>query len=167
MVVGCSGSAARAPATSPVIANSTHSCREAAAGIERATRSVRAPETSVVRAMDEHCIADRWPGRAVDCFAQMGEGELAHCAGLLGEGQRTAMLAVISGGGDRAAIEIARLRLEGLELGVGECNRFVAAVASVLRCEQMPIAARVELGNETAELWDLPTQGLPADAQRR
>lgn len=128
---------------------------------------MRAPETSVVRSMDDRCAYDRWPARAVDCFAEMGEGELARCATLLGDSERGAMFGVLVGGSDRAAIEVARLRLQSLELGVGECNRFVAAVANVLGCEQMPVAARVQLGNETAELWDLPTAGLPADAQRR
>ena len=167
LVAACSGGHAQTPIARPAIANATHSCREAAVGIERATRDVRAPETTVVRAMDERCVTDRWPGRVVDCFARMGDGELARCATLLPDGSREAMLAVISGGRDRTAIEIARLRLRGLEVGVGECNRFVAAVASVMSCEQMPVDARVQLGNETAELWDLPTQGLPADAQQR
>jgi hypothetical protein len=157
---------ARPPAPT-VIANVTSSCREAAVGLEQATRLMRVPGTSIVRAMDDRCVVDHWPAVAVDCFATMHEGELARCASQLPDDPRAAMLAVIAGGGDRAAIEIARVRLQGLELGVGECNRFVNAVASVLRCEQMPIEARVELGNETAELWELPTQGLPADAQRR
>ena len=166
MLVGCG--AAPHPAPVPV-ANvaAVHSCREAAAGIERATRDVRAPETSVVRAMDARCEDDRWEGVAIECFATMHEGELARCAKLLGDGSRGAMLAEISGGGGRAAIEVARVRLGQLALGVGECDRFVAAVTTVLGCEQMPLDARVELGNETSEMWDLPTQGLPEDAQRR
>jgi hypothetical protein len=167
LLTACSGGRAPTPVARPAIANATHSCREAAVNLERATRDVRAPETSIVRAMDDRCVADRWPGRVVDCFATMDDGELARCATLLADGPREAMLGVITGGGDRSAIEVARLRLRGLEVGVGECNRFVAAVASVLRCEQMPLDARVQLGNETAELWDLPTQGLPPDAQQR
>lgn len=166
-MVAC-GAAPHGTPTVPV-ANvaAVHSCREAAAGIERATRDVRAPETTVVREMDARCEDDRWDSAAIDCFAQMRDGELAHCAKLLPDATRTAMLAVISGGGGRAAIEVARVRLGQLALGVGECDRFVAAVANVLGCEQMPVDARVELGNETSEMWDLPTHGLPEDAQRR
>ncbi len=52
-------------------------------------------------------------------------------------------------------------------VGVGECDKFVAAVAAVLTCESMPVEARAQLGNQTADFWDLPTHGLPADAQRR
>jgi hypothetical protein len=155
------------PVAPAAVANTTHSCREAAVGLERATRAVRAPERSIVRAMDQHCIEDRWPATAVDCFATMRDGELARCATLLSDRSRGSMLAVLSGGEDRAAIEVARLRLKSLEVGVGECDRFVAAVASVLLCEHMPLGDRVQLGNETAELWELPTHGLSPDAQHR
>jgi hypothetical protein len=167
VVVACGRSAP--PATPAPIAAppAAHSCREAAVGLESATRDLRAPETSIVRAMDERCVADHWPTIAIDCFATMSVGELARCATRLPDRPRDAMLAVLSGGDDRAAIASARLRLQGLQLGVVECDQFVAAVASVLDCEQMPLGKRIQLGNETAELWQLPTHSLPADAQRR
>jgi hypothetical protein len=31
----------------------------------------------------------------------------------------------------------------------------------------MPVDKRAQLGTETADFWDLPTHGLPEDAQRR
>jgi hypothetical protein len=31
----------------------------------------------------------------------------------------------------------------------------------------MPLDRRVQLGAETADFWSLPTQNLPADAQKR
>lgn len=170
LLAACGGAAAKSPpASAPrVPANATSSCGEAAAGLEQATRSVRAPESSVVIAMHAHCTEDAWPAAAIECFAKMHEGELGHCARELPDASRDRMFAVLGGGSpDRMAIAIARARLEALQVGVGECDRFVAAVSAVLTCEQMPIEARVQLGNETAEFWDLPTQGLPEEAQRR
>ena len=159
---------APAAPTSFAVANTARACREAAVGLERATRAVRSPESSIVRAMNERCIDDAWPEAAAACFAKMtGEDELARCAGLLADRPRRELLDVIGGGGGRAAVAVARLRLQGLQVGVGECDRFVAAVASVLACEQMPLDARVDLGNSMADFWDLPTSGLPADAQER
>jgi hypothetical protein len=148
--------------------NRGRSCREAAVGLERATRGVRPPESSIARVIDQRCRDDDWPLTAADCFAKIaGEDELSHCAGMLPDGARRAVLDVIAGGGGRAAIAVAKLRLSTLQVGVGACDRFVTAVATMLGCEQMPVDARVELGNATAELWDLPTTGLSDDAQQR
>ncbi|MGE5181178.1 MAG: hypothetical protein ACM31C_03910 [Acidobacteriota bacterium] len=166
LLIAACGAATAPPAHVP--ANATASCREAAAGLEQGTRSVRAPESSVVIEMHARCTEDVWPVAAIECFARMHEGELGRCARALPDGARDRMFAVLGGGApDRAAIAIARARLESMQVGVGECDRFVAAVHSVLTCEQMPIEARVQLGNETADIWDLPTEGLPEDAQRR
>lgn len=142
-------------------------CGEAAVGLEHATRSMREPGTSIVREMDGRCQDDGWPAEAVGCFARMGDDDLPRCAHLLPAAARDAMFALVAGGGGRAAIEVARLRLDGLEVGVGECDRFVAAVATVLGCEQIPIDARIQLGNQTVDFWNLPTSGLSLDAQRR
>ena len=164
----CGGAARPAPAPAPVIANATRTCAEAAAGLERATKSVRPPERSVIEAMRAHCVDDAWSVAAIACFADMKEGDLGRCAMKLADAPRTAMFGVIAGGDDdRAQIAIARARLEGLSVGVAECDRFVTAVVAVLACEQMPVATRAALGTETADFWDLPTSGLPADAQRR
>ncbi len=118
--------------------------------------------------MRARCIADGWKTPAVDCFAMMDEGDLGRCAAKLDDRARDRMFSVLGGGDDaRFKISIARARLESLKVGVAECDQFVTAVASVLGCEQMPIDARAALGAETADFWNLPTQGLSADAQRR
>ncbi len=164
VLVACGGAP---PAVKPV-GNSAPTCSEAAVGLEQATRSVRAPESSVLVAMRARCGDDAWPVAAIECFAKMREGELGRCARALPDEARGHMFNELAGGAtERAAIAIARARLELLQVGVGECDRFVAAVAVVLTCEQMPIDARIELGNETASFWDLPTHGLPEDAQAR
>jgi hypothetical protein len=171
VLAACSHAAAPTappPANVAPLASAPPNCREAAAGLERATRTVRPPESSIIRVVHERCVDDRWSDAATSCFSNMREDELASCARLLPETSRGALLSVIGGsGGGRAAIEVARLRLQMLQVGVGECDRFVAAVASMLGCEQMPVEARVQLGNETIDFWNLPTAGLSADAQHR
>jgi hypothetical protein len=158
-----------APSPQPApIANTGQSCADAAAGLERSTRGLRPPESTVLDAMRVRCNADHWSAKALDCFATMQEGELGRCALALRDDQRDAMFAVLGGGEDaRTKIAIARSRLEVLQVGVAECDRFVSKVATVLGCEQMPVEARAELGAETASFWDLPTTGLSPDAQRR
>jgi hypothetical protein len=115
--------------------------------------------------MHERCLADGWPELAIRCFAQMQVDQLGACARLLPDESRAGLFAVLRG--QRDTIAVARARLELMQVGVAECDRFVAAVASLLDCESVPLEDRVRLGNETAELWDLPTRGLPASAQQR
>jgi hypothetical protein len=163
IVVAACGSAGR-PA--PVVGNAARSCTEAAVGLERATRGVRAPETSVADAMRVRCATDAWPAAAIDCFATMHEGDLGRCARRLDDRSREAMFAVIGGDRGRGAITVARARLAGLSIGVADCDAFVAAVTALLDCERVPVEARVELGNETASMWHLPSE-LSADAHAR
>lgn len=167
VAAGCGGS----PRTQRGVAtaNREPSCAEAAVGLEQATRGVRAPDSSLVVPMRARCNDDRWPLTAVACFAHMTEGDLGRCARALPDDARTHMFAIVLNGGvsDRAAIVITRARLDGLAVGVATCDRFVAAVSAVLTCEQMPLDARVQLGNETVDFWDLPTHGLSEGAQRR
>lgn len=152
----------------PPISNAAVPCRSAALGLENATRGIRSPESTVVDAMRAKCEADSWPAAAVECFAKMTEGDLGRCAKELPEQMRNAMFSVFGGGPpDRAAIVIARARLSILAVGVAECDQFVTAVSAALGCEAMPIETRVQLGNETADFWDLPTQGLPTEAHQR
>ena len=54
-----------------------------------------------------------------------------------------------------------------LQVGVAQCDAFVTAVQAVLSCEQMPLDTRVQLGNETAQFWSLPTDRLGADDLKR
>jgi hypothetical protein len=98
----------------------------------------------------------------------MREGELGRCARLLDHRRRAAVFDVLAGGaGDRSELSLARARLQAMAVGIVECDRFVASVANALTCERMPLEARLQLGHETATFWDLPTGGLPPDAQRR
>jgi hypothetical protein len=154
------------------------SCNDAAAGLERSTRGLRAPEASVLAAMRARCVDDAWTTHAIECFAklreregsaaELGERELVECAGLLDAPARARMLAALGeGGGERVTVEIARARLAGLQVGIPECDRFVATVARVLTCDAMSLDVRAQLGAETVDLWALPRSGLPADAQQR
>jgi len=152
----------RAPAQPPA-----HSCADAAVGIERATKGVRAPDTTVFDAMRTRCGDDRWSGAAIECFAMMKEGDVARCARELHDGVRDNMFAVLAGGtSDRGSLVLARARLDAMALPIAECDRFVKGVSAVLACEQMPLETRIALGNDTADFWHLPAQ-LPADAEQR
>ncbi|MDB4959488.1 MAG: hypothetical protein JWO36_7057 [Myxococcales bacterium] len=144
------------------------SCVEAATGLEGATKGLRPPESSVLDQMRNLCEAGAWPEPVRECFTKMAEGDLGRCARQLAEAPRNALLNALGGGyGPRAKIAVALARLETLQVGVAECDQFVAAVAIVLACEQMPVETRAELGTETADFWDLPTHGLRPDAQHR
>ena len=144
-----------------------HTCADAALGLERATQGVRSPELSVFEAMRDRCVADTWSVDAVNCFATMHEGELGVCARQLHDGAREALFGILAGGApDRGSLEVARARLDALDVPVAECHQFVQSVRAVLACEHMSLESRVQLGNETADVWNLPAD-LPADAQQR
>ena len=165
LLVACSATAPAKPA--PVISNATRSCIEAATGLERATKGLRAPDQSVLEAMRKRCEMDAWPAEARECFTTMNEGDLGRCAKLLPDAVRDGVLEILGSTGPRTKIAVARARLEQLQVGVAECDRFVATVTLVLGCEAMPVETRADLGSETAEFWSLPTHGLSADAQHR
>lgn len=141
---------------------------EAAAGLERNTRDVRAPESSVLAPMRARCIEDGWSAAAIECFATMQEGGLGPCAAKLGKDDRERMFGALGGNGnDATAIAVARAKLATLKVGVPECERFVTTVANVINCEGLALDVRVQLGNETADFWSLPTSGLAPDAAAR
>jgi hypothetical protein len=167
-IAACSSAPPPAPAPPVPIANATRGCREAATGLERGTRGIRAPEETVLGAMRQQCIDDAWPATAIDCFATMDEGDLGRCAALVPEPSRERMFAALGGGAqDRTAVAIALAKLSILKVGIAECDQFVSTVSHLLVCDAMPIDQRAQLGAETADFWSLPTTGLPADAQRR
>lgn len=143
-------------------------CKDAAAGLERGTRGLRAPEVSVLAGMHRLCTDDGWPAASVECFAQMHEGDFGRCAAGLPARARQRLFERIGGGAaDRVAVASALARLSGLQVGIPECDRFVEAVAQVLVCDAIAIEVRAQLGAETANFWSLPKSGLPADAQLR
>ena len=167
LLAACS-SQAKPPAAQPApIANGTHSCSDAALGLENASRGVRAPDHRVFDTLRARCLEDAWPAAAVDCFATMAEGDLGRCSRNMPDAMREAIFAALSGKEPGANIYVTRARLQQLQVGVPECDRFVAAVTNVLTCERLAIDQRLTLGNETADFWALPTTGLPADAERR
>jgi hypothetical protein len=144
-----------------------HTCSDAAVGLDRATKGVRAPDAVMFDAMRVRCIDDVWSTQAIECFAMMHEGDLGTCARELHDGQRTAFFDILAGGtAETGSLAVARARLDSMVVPVEECDRFVKSVSAVLGCEQMPIDDRVQLGNETADFWNLPAQ-LPEDAHRR
>jgi hypothetical protein len=155
------------PVEQPVAKARAHTCADAAVGIESATKGVRSPDTTVFDAMRGRCSDDQWPAAAIECFATMHEGDVARCARELHDGVRDSMFAVLAGGAaDQGAITIVRARLDAMTVPVAECDRFVKSVSSVLTCEHMPIETRIQLGNDTADFWNLPTT-LSADAEQR
>lgn len=175
LLAACSAPAARPAVVAPEspqqpleAPKQAHSCSDAAVGIERATKGVRAPDTTVFDEMRGRCTDDGWPVAAIDCFAAMKEGDVARCARELHDGVRDRMFAVLSGGqgNDRGSLAITRARLDAMTLPVAACDRFVKSVSAVLACEQMPIETRIALGNDTADFWELPAT-LPADAEQR
>jgi len=165
--IGC-GSAAPAPKPVPIesIAPPARTCGDAAAGLEHATRELRAPEESVLAPMRARCADDRWSASAIECFAHMGSEDLGPCAERLDETQRAAMFAVFAGG-PRESLAVLTARLGALQVGIAECDRFIVAVTGVLACEAMPLETRLSLGNETVNFWSLPTKGLPQSARQR
>jgi hypothetical protein len=172
LIAACSSTTTTKPArTAPPatpLANATHSCADAALGLSNATRGVRSPDHDVFDALNSRCMSDSWPIAAVDCFAVMNEGELGHCAKSLSDAMRQAVFAVLAGGEtNQEGIMVARARLEQLQVGIPECDQFVSTVSTVLTCERMPIEDRLQLGNETAEFWALPTSRLGREDRHR
>ena len=161
--------APRAPTAGvPLTNHSTHTCAQAALGLENATRGVRSPDHDVFDELKLACTQTSWPSVAVSCFATMNEGDLGKCARQLPDADREKMFEVLSGlRSDRMGIAIAQARLQQLEVGVPACDQFITAVSTLLQCEQVPITTRVQLGQETAEFWSLPTSRLAAEDLQR
>jgi hypothetical protein len=166
-VVAACGAPAKPPPAPPVpVENITRTCTEAAVGIEGATKSIRSPESeSLVNPMRALCNTDHWSGDAIECFATMHEDDLGRCAGKLGDEPRKAMFSAL-GDNDEAAIAIARIRLDGMHVGVAECDQLFATVRQMLVCERIPTANRAQLGKSAADLWDLP-KNIPPDAKAK
>jgi hypothetical protein len=171
LLVACSSAAKPQPArpgnAAEPIANNTHSCSDAALGIENATKGVREPDRAVFETLRQRCLEDRWPAAAVDCFATMAEGELGTCAHDLPDQTRESIFAVLAGHEPGGSIVVTRARLQQLQVGVPECDRFVSAVTTALSCERMSIDTRLQLGNETADFWSLPTDRLSREDKLR
>lgn len=152
----------------PLTNHTTHTCTQAALGLENATRGVRAPENDVFDEIKLTCTEAAWPSVAVECFATMNEGDLGKCARQLPDSEREKMFDLLSGQrADKLGIAVAQARLQQLQVGVPACDQFITAVSTLLTCEQVPIDTRVQLGQETAEFWSLPTSRLAAEDLQR
>lgn len=156
------------PGVAPVLENKVAaSCEHAAHGLEGATRGVREPDVIVFDVLLAQC-RDGWRTDALDCFAKMREGDLGRCARVLDERQRESLFASLAGNGPNlAGLAVARARLEQLNVGIADCDRFVNAVTSALGCDGLPLEVRLQLGNETAHFWSLPTERLAPDDRQR
>jgi hypothetical protein len=166
--LGCGAPAKPKPAPPVPVADIARTCLDAANGIERGTKGIRAPETTVVGAMRELCADDAWPAVAIECFARMTEDELVSCSGKLETADREHLFEQLDGGTqDEEALAAIVTKLGTLKVGVAECDRFVSAVASAMSCRGMPLADRIQLGNDTADFWSLPTDRLSTEAQLR
>jgi hypothetical protein len=187
LVVFVAFAAACASPVAPQVAHRTaplptahheYTCTEAALGLERGSVDVRSPETTVLQVMRAHCVEDRWPDYAIECFANMRPGDLGHCAAQLADGPRDRLLAeLVPGDLDATAtfgeteakrtVANAEAELASLEVNIAECDRFIGAVRDVLACEAMPIGSRAELALEAGDVWSLPTHDLPPNIAAR
>jgi hypothetical protein len=173
-VVGCASTPAppppKQPPAPPVPTTlDPRSCADAAIGIERGTKTLRPPEQDVIGPMRQRCLEDAWPAAAIECFAGMTEDGLATCVRHLAVSQREKLLVELNGTNQDDAVEIAEIivRLQALKVGIINCDRFVQAVTSVMSCQGMASAVRVQLGNETADFWSLPTSKLSIEDRAR
>jgi hypothetical protein len=171
LLAACSSPQKPAPVIAqqtPVANHTTHTCAQAALGLENATRGVRAPDHEVFDEIKLSCTQASWSAVAVHSFAEMHEGDLGRCAKELLDGQRDKLFDVLSGNQpDQRGIAVAQARLQSLQVGIPACDQFITAVTTILTCEQVPIETRVQLGQETAEFWALPTARLGAEDLQR
>jgi len=168
VLVACSSTAKPPPAApQPPVKHATHSCADAALGLENATRGVRAPDQPVFDTLRARCVEDAWPASAVDCFAVMAEGDLGKCSRTLPDAMRETIFAALAGKDPGGNIVVTRARLEQVRVGVPICDQFVAAVTTALSCERFTLDDRVTLGNETADFWSLPTNRLSVEDTQR
>lgn len=170
-IAGCGSAARSTPAPAPPVPIApviARTCADAAIGIERVTKDLRAPDQDLLGPMRRRCIDDSWTPAAIECFAAMRGDDLAACARYLPEARRAPLLAEITGrqtGDGEVAVLVAKL--SALQVGIGSCDQFVQAVTNLMACPAMPIEQRVSLGSETADFWSLPTARLTIDARTR
>jgi hypothetical protein len=172
MLVGCGPSASAPPPEKPApavpiatpIVEMPKTCTDAAFGIDRVTKDLRPPEQEIVPPMRTRCQQEAWSQAAIDCFAKLAsdtpadDSELAICVGRLPIEQRAPLLVEIRGTQPDQTAELADVatKLATLTVGIASCDKFVAAVARMMECTTLGADARIQLGNETIEAWNLP-----------
>lgn len=173
VVVGCGGSSRvpqKAPPAPPVpVVFENRSCIDAAIGLDRSTKTLRPPEADVVGPVQQRCAEDGWSTAAIDCFAAMTEGDLTACTRLILPKQREKLIATLLGNASDDSVELAAIvsKLQGLQVGILNCDRFVQAVSVTMSCRGLASSARIALGNETADFWSLPTTRLSIEDRAR
>lgn len=170
LVSACWSNPKPAPAPPVPTHTATRNCQDAAIGLQRGTKAVRSPDADLLGPMRLRCTEDAWPAKAIDCFAMMGEDELGHCAGMLDQADRERLFTALNGGsgyGDKTELALISAKVGAMTTGIPECDGFVHSVGRILACEEMPITVRIQLGNETADSWSLPTSRLSADAIKK
>jgi hypothetical protein len=171
-LVGCGPSASAPPPQKPApavpivapVAEMPTTCTDAAFGIDRVTKDLRPPEQEIVPSMRTRCQNDAWSPKAIECFANLaadsptGDSDLAMCVGRLPIEQRAALVVEIKGEQPDQTAELAEVvtKLGALQVGIASCDRFVAAVTKMMDCPGLDADARIQLGNETVEAWNLP-----------
>ena len=173
ILVGCGPSSAPPPAKpAPIpvaqpITEMPKNCTDAAFGIDRVAKDLHPPEQEIVPPMRTRCARDQWPQKAIECFANLasdtsngpnGETELADCVGRLPSEQRASLLVEIKGSQPDQTAELAEVvtKLGAVQVGIASCDQFVAAVARMMECAGLDADARIQLGTETVEAWNLP-----------
>ncbi len=142
---------------------------DAAIGLDRSTKTLRPPENEVVAPVQQRCADDAWSVAAIECFATMTEDDLNACTRLLPAMQREKLVATLLGNASDDAEELATIvsKLQALQVGILNCDRFVQAVTVTMSCRGLASAARIALGNETADFWSLPTTRLSIEDRAR
>ena len=99
----------------------------------------------------------------------MKEDDLTRCSRNLPAMQREKLLATLLGNSSTDAEELAEIvtKLQALQVGILNCDRFVQAVTVTMSCRGLASAARIQLGNETADFWSLPTTRLSIEDRAR
>ena len=92
----------------------------------------------------------------------MKEDDLTRCSRNLPANQRENLLATLVGNSADDTEELAAIvtKLQALQVGILNCDRFVQAVSVTMSCRGLASTARIQLGNETADFWSLPTTRL-------
>ncbi|MFN0246081.1 MAG: hypothetical protein ACKV2T_04185 [Kofleriaceae bacterium] len=171
-LVGCGPSASAPPPQKPApsvpitvsIVEVPKTCTDAAFGVDRVTKDLRPPEQEIVPPLRAQCQRDVWSQKAIDCFANLvagsptGDSDLALCVGRLPMEQRVALVVEIKGEQPDQTAELAEVvtKLGALQVGIASCDRFVVAVTKMMDCPGLDADARIQLGNETVEAWNLP-----------
>jgi hypothetical protein len=174
VVVGCGSSSSAPPVKSPPappvpVVFDNRTCVDAAIGLDRSTKTLRPPEGDVVGPVQQRCAEDGWSAAAIECFAAMTEEDLTGCTRLLIPPHREKLIATLVGNASEDSEELASIvaKLQTLQVGILNCDRFVQAVSVTMSCRGLASSARIALGNETADFWSLPTTRLSIEDRAR